>query len=393
MRESIHIQNLGPIREIKLDDIKSFTILIGDSGSGKSTLMRAIALFRWLYKMCNIREYLHQSGFKKSPFRFRTETYLNNCGFKDFVTDKTDIQYEVSHDSSCEPFSVCISLKGGKLDVRQTKIPHELISFNKISYISESRGIIPSYLANLGGPLSGRINLGFYFDEVLNDFLRATASNHSFELPFLKISFSVEKSGALTKYYIKPIDSPETKPYRIECRHGSSGMQNTIPLLLILKHFAKYFDFVNAFKRSALDYLNTEDQLTEFRPVANLGELHKTIFVHIEEPELGLFPDAQCELTNELVRECFINNKNSMNVILATHSPYIINHLNLLIKANDANNTELTAGAKLAFENIAAYQVEEGTIRDLKITNKRLIDTDSLSDTIDAIYTAYGELH
>ncbi len=390
MTESIHIQNLGPIRDIKLDDIKPFTVLIGDSGSGKSTLMKALALFRWLHKMCNIREYLHQSALKKSPFRFRTNTYLNNCGFKDFVTEKTVIKYDVRFEGSTDLIS--LSLKGGKLDVRQAKIPRDKISFNKVSFISESRGIIPSYLSNVGGPFSRRTDLGFYFEEVLKDFLRATQASHSIDLSFLGISFSIEKVNGMPKYFLKPLNPSEKKPYRIECRHGSSGMQNTVPLMMILKHFAQQFDFEKAFKRSALDYVYNTDQLTEFKPAANLGDLSKTIYVHIEEPELGLFPDAQCDLMNDMVRESFIDNKNAMSVMLATHSPYILNHLNLLIKAYDSNNTNLTSDAKLNYDKVAVYQVEDGTVRDLKIKNKRLIDTDSLSDTIDDIYNTYAEL-
>ena len=43
MKESIHIKNLGPIKDIFIADIKPLTVLIGESGSGKSTLMKAIA--------------------------------------------------------------------------------------------------------------------------------------------------------------------------------------------------------------------------------------------------------------------------------------------------------------------------------------------------------------
>jgi AAA15 family ATPase/GTPase len=48
MKESIHIKNLGPIKDILIEDIKPLTVLIGESGSGKSTLMKAIALLKLL---------------------------------------------------------------------------------------------------------------------------------------------------------------------------------------------------------------------------------------------------------------------------------------------------------------------------------------------------------
>ncbi len=44
--ESLYIKDFGPIKEIKLDDIKRLTVIIGMSGSGKSTAMKVLALMR-----------------------------------------------------------------------------------------------------------------------------------------------------------------------------------------------------------------------------------------------------------------------------------------------------------------------------------------------------------
>ncbi|MDR2650696.1 MAG: ATP-binding protein, partial [Prevotellaceae bacterium] len=111
-----------------------------------------------------------------------------------------------------------------------------------------------------------------------------------------------------------------------------------------------------------------------------------------EEPELSLYPESQRSLINFIVNRCFVENHNDykMTLMMATHSPYIINHLNLLIKANDKN--KLIENAKLAYENLAVYHVENGKINDLKIQNERLINTNSLSDTINNIYDEYNQL-
>ena len=76
--------------------------------------------------------------------------------------------------------------------------------------------------------------------------------------------------------------------------------------------------------------------------------------------------------------------------MFSTHSPYIINHLNLLIKAHDCN--KLIDGAKIEFEKIAVYLVEEGEIEDLVAKNQRIINTNALSDTINNIYDKYNQL-
>ena len=78
MRESLLIKNFGPIREVEIDDIRPLTIFIGESGSGKSTIMKVLAMFRWIYKMMNIRSYLRFAGISKSPFRFSLSSYIAN---------------------------------------------------------------------------------------------------------------------------------------------------------------------------------------------------------------------------------------------------------------------------------------------------------------------------
>ena len=75
MKESIIIKNLGPFHII-IEDIKPLSILIGSSGSGKSLLMKTISMMRYIYKRVNIRSYLINSGLKRSPFRLRFESLL-----------------------------------------------------------------------------------------------------------------------------------------------------------------------------------------------------------------------------------------------------------------------------------------------------------------------------
>jgi len=100
MKESITIKNFGPIKDITIEEVKPLTVLIGESGSGKSTVMKALSLFRWIYKMQNIRSYLKHSGIKKSTFSYTMPTYIKNSGFEQFVSDKAEIHYTYGSDSS-----------------------------------------------------------------------------------------------------------------------------------------------------------------------------------------------------------------------------------------------------------------------------------------------------
>lgn len=383
MKESIHIKNLGPIKDIFIGDIKPITVLIGESGSGKSTLMKAIALFRWLYKMHNIRSYLKRSKVSKSPFRFRMDTYFKNCGFEEYLKSNPEITYTVEFP---ENRKYTLRFAKNKLSGTSDKdLVHTTdICYNKLSFVSETRNIIPLW-AERGASLTGGF-LGFYFHEVYNDFDLASENLKELDIRYLDLKLSVKKTQSSKKFFIQAPD----KEYELTLKNSSSGTQNAIPVTLIAEHFSKHFDFEEAFNRSLLNFLSKTDNLTDFKPVKNLGDIKKKLYIHIEEPELSLYPEAQCELISDLISKCFITNSNSVDLIFSTHSPYIINHLNLLIKAYDTD--QLIDGAGIEFSNLAVYQVEDGKINDLIVKNQRIVNTNTLSDTINDIYDKYNKL-
>jgi ATPase involved in DNA repair len=383
MKESIYIRNLGPIKDIYINDIKPITVLIGESGSGKSTLMKAIALFRWLYKMHNIRSYLKRSKVSKSPFRFRMDTYFKNCGFEQYLKNNPEIIYSVEFSPDRK---YIIKFSNNKLSGTGDGdlIQHNDIYYNKLSFISETRNIIPLW-ADRGASLTGGY-LGYYFHEVYNDFDLASENLKELDMPYLNLKFAVKKVQSNKKYIIK---SPEMG-YEIDMKNSSSGTQNAIPISLIAEHFSQHFDFEDAFNRSLLNYLTKTDKIMDFKPIKNLGEINKKLFIHIEEPELSLYPDAQCELINDIISKSFINNKNKIDLMFSTHSPYIVNHLNLLVKAYDSDKS--VDGAKIRFEDLEVYLVNDGMIESLIVKNERVINTNILSDTINDIYDKYEQM-
>jgi predicted ATPase len=383
MKESIHIKNLGPVLDILIEDIKPFTVLIGESGSGKSTLMKALAMFRWIYKMHNIQSYLKHSKISESSFKFDIEEYIESSELEDSVTDMTEIIYTTTLPSGNE-YKV-IFAKNELSNLEHTLIAAEDIYFNKVSFVSETRNVIPLW-AEKGAQIP-KAELGYYFQEVYNQFESATDDIRELPVKFLGVNFLVEKTQFGKKYFIEPID----KSYQsIKFKNSSSGTQTSVPISLVCEYYNKYFSFVDSFNRSALLGSLKADQLTKFKAVKDLSELGKKIYIHIEEPELSLYPDAQCSLINNMIEKCMVDSERNIEIMFSTHSPYIINHLNLLIKAGDTNN--LVEGASLNYDNIAVYEIEDGEIQDLKLVNKRLIDSNALSETINRTYSEYSEL-
>jgi predicted ATPase len=382
VKEAISIRNLGPVLDLTIDDIKPFAVFIGESAGGKSAIMKAVALFRWLFKQYNLRTYLRASNITRSPFNFKMDKHLEYAGLVDFVSDATDIQYSIYFAGEPQPF--IIRYGDNKLETSGA-IPVGGVSYSKLSYVTETRGFLPFLLKSKGR----RPAFEPHFEEMVEDFERACAVRKDLDVDFLNVRFSAESTPFGWKHRVSSLGGSQ---YQIDFNHSSSGIQNTVPMLLLASYFAQDLDLAESFNRALLSTVTDSGKLTEFRPVSDTDTLPKRVFLHIEEPELGLFPDAQCDLLNRLVALGACEVCNPIHIMLTTHSPYILNHLNLLIKAHDRNNTEFTNGARLNFDHVAAYQVADGGIEDLKMMNQRLIDTNALSDTINVIYNRYEEL-
>lgn len=379
MKESIVIKNFGPLKDINIQEIKPFTVLIGESGSGKSTLMKCISLFRYIYKMENVRSYLKNSKISKSPFRFHILKNFKNSGLEEFLKSDTIIIYTVRFENGEE-----IEIKYSDKKLHRAKIiSSRNLHFTKISFITENRNIIPLW-ASKSASLAGAY-LGFYFHEVYKDFELASDTLKNVSLEHVGLKFVTKKNNKGKEYKIESYD----RDFEIEFKNSSSGTQSSAPITLISKYFTSKFDFEDAFNRSVLSYLSSVDSLTDFRPAKNLSELNKKIFIHIEEPELSLYPDAQFKLMDELVKDCFWSNENDTNLFISTHSPYIINQLNLMIKAYETNSDTI---AKYDYNKLAVYQVSQGKLQDLIVQNEKLVNTNPLSDTINSIYEKYNNL-
>jgi len=389
IREQIYIKNLGPINEIDINDLLPITFFIGDSGSGKSTLMKTIALFRWLNKMINIRSYLRNVGISKSPFRFVSNTLLKNSGIFDYCKSDTIIKYTYSingHDYTLEYSNK--ALKGTNIIIDK-----EDISYQKIAFMSEMRVIIPDW-ADRGARFAGGY-LNYHFHESFGAFDDATNAISNLKLDFIGMEFSVKKSANTKKFYVKP--SAEKATYEaLEFKKSSSGMQSSIPLAIVANYYSKYFDYSAAFRNSVIKYLLQTDKITSFKEATNLSDMNKQIHLHIEEPELSLYPDAQCKLIDFIVEQCFISNlkDREMTLTIATHSPYIINQLNVLLRAYQRN--KLFDKAAIDPENLAVYRIYEGKLQNLissdESTKEIVVNTYDLSETINDIYTIYENL-
>lgn len=403
MKESIHIQNFGPLRDVRIDDIKPLTVLIGDSASGKSTLMKVVALMRYIYKRANIYSYLKNAGVSD-----RSRSFINLIGeMQPMLTDETKINYTV-HMPNGGNYTYLFDRDGRQFD--DIGINKADMVFFKEAFVAETRSMIPTW--SLYGARFPGADLGYYFNETFRDFSEATDRIKEQSLDYLDMKMEV-KTELTRKHFL--ISSKDGSDKSFELENTSSGIQTSAPLMTIVRYFAHEFSFTNAFRRSVLDQLSDED-ISQFRPEINLKDLKKYIHLYIEEPELSLDPQTQCLFINDLIREAFYRGDNKLGIrhalyrgdnkrpadgrqlglMFATHSPYILNHLNVLLKAS------YYAKARESYpyinpDEIAAYRMDDGEVEPLMaIDNKtehHVINTIDLSETMEDIFDDYVSIN
>lgn len=386
MKESIEIKNVGPLKNIIIDDIRPVTIFIGESASGKSTIMKLIVMMRYIYKMLNIRYYLKNAGIAKSPFKLNFASLPKDdiAQYLKPSNKEAYIRYSVTFD---EGISYSIVYAKGKIDTSGIKsIPNNHLYFFKESWVSESRNIIPVWTAKAAS--NKKAELGFYFHESLSDFDKATETMQTIPMEYVGMKLQVKNQNGKKKYFVVPIDNSYSE---IELKFASSGIQTSAPLVALVQYFAKNFSFKDAGRRSILDYLYEQDRLKSYRPEMELTDMKKKIHIHIEEPELSLFPNAQCKMIDDIVR--IAHNENNadrqVEIMMATHSPYIVNYMNVVLYQNKAKRAKISNG------DLAVYRIFDGEIQNLMVKTKggvTLVDTSDLTEQMQDIMFEYKML-
>lgn len=382
MKEYITIKNFGPLTNIENLELKQFTLLIGESASGKSVLMKVVAMMRYLFKMANIRSYLYRSKITQSPFRIRLDSMMKRQGMNKMFSKESVIVYSVVMDDGS---LYDLRIENGALKKAEIIAQNHLM-FCKDSFISENRNIIPTWTQtswkNKGA------TLGFYFHETNDDFGCASEGDKELVMDFVGMKMLISHpKGKPIRYQIVPTDNHHAP---IELTEASSGIQTSAPLALIVDYFAHDFSFKDAFNRSVMSYLFETENLSKFKAVSEPTALPKVVDIHIEEPELSLFPDAQCMLIEKLVHTALhAAGDRTVNMMLATHSPYIVNYLNIMLNQTKEEKARLTP------EKLAVYRIFEGRTQNLVARDDQgrdVVDSYDLSEMMSTIYNEFIRL-
>lgn len=411
--EKIHIENFGGINNMEFD-FKSINILIGPQGSGKSITVKLLYFFKNFIN--EIIKSIENEETKRDLDQKQKETFITFFPKESWSKDDFFISYsyentsiyikkidnKINFDYSDNVKAV---LKKGKKIYQDEKA--KLLENRKVPNFSTKRQInekIQSCVENELGILStydqffipaGRS----FFANIQSSIFSFLSDNRSLD-PFL-IEFgsfyenlkrfyndllSEEKndkeydeliSQVLNSTYVreKEKDYLVHKDHRkVNLNNASSGQQETLPLVIILKTLTR------------------------------INSLGGGFTLYIEEPEAHLFPTAQKRIV-ELLARTFNSTDNKFQIFVTTHSPYILSSFNNLIysgniknklksegKKNDKLNKVIPIKEQLESDMFSVYSLRNNEQRYLIEKESKLISPTILDSVSDEISIEFDKL-
>ncbi len=406
------IENVGPIVKADLS-FKKYNFFIGPQSSGKSTIAKIFSTCSWIEKevATTLNEKVVADG---SQFKRLVEDFHKMSGY---FTRASVVKYE----------SESISLSYIDQELVVVMNPSLNYSRQKTSYIPSDRNMVsvPGLQSLELGATSLR---SFLFDwfTARNSY----PSSQKAEILDLGVSYYYESQEQTLK---DRIEHTNGKTYQIPLYCASSGLQSVIPLVLMLRYFSEDYYHDEAFRTSfddnernrmlrerLIDRLVIErlypgfqksdrpsllreinDKLAEYESdyiaaMTHFDQKYKQITTPVatrfivEEPEQNLFPYTQIQLVEYLLQICKGGRVHSMTV--TTHSPYIVNALNVLLLRHYKDNDKLGIDP----DDLSVYSVQDGFVLDqVKENTKtgyRSVNVDDLFDAMNQMYTEYREL-
>ncbi len=333
----LKIKNVGPIKGGYLsnddsnDDFIDFTgvtVFVGNQGSGKSTVAKIFSTLSWIEKAL-VRgdftpKYLSLYNRFKKQFSYQgINNYFNDNSLIEYIGDAFIITYRNSQ--------LNIKEKSQKSDYK----------FPKIMYVPAERNFVSS-VDRLD--LLKRLPLPLYtFLDEYEEAKRGLAD--SIKLPIGKVTFEYQKRN--NKSWLVG------ENFKITLLEAASGFQSVVPLFIVTKHLTKIIKQNGNFTHREIsvdEEKKIRKEITKIFGNANISEdirrvlleelsarFNYSCFINIvEEPEQNLYPTSQKEILFELLKSK--NDFENNQLVIATHSPYIINYLTLSIKADIVKN-------------------------------------------------------
>lgn len=409
-RAKLIVKNFGPLKDIEIE-VREMVTLIGAQASGKSTLAKLLSIledenfrkddnitFEEELKKYNMLSFLKDNSYinytsgekedlyefildnnisKKNNFRENIKkNYLlfGSIDFKDLIISeikKTRFKTIKQRDlflkkifALIEDLTIINHLNiNEKLDNFYQKYEQLLaqngvfVNFDSL-YIPSERSFLHLIEGNVIGLIKNKIKIPDHILNIGQEYEKAIQTIKELPLTIIDKKIKYKREGKTSYIY-------HNETEKIDLLESASGLQTVIPILLLIEYSK------------------------------SLKEKYNFNFV-VEEPELNLYPKAQHELIKYLVKNCLLERK---NLILTTHSPFVLASINNLLLAFDKGKTNpkevnkiIKKESWLNPKNFIAYELKNGKaklIMDDKLgqIKENMIDSvsDSFSDEFDKL--------
>jgi hypothetical protein len=395
IKETLKIGNFLSISYMNWE-IKDFNIITGDMGAGKSLCIKLLDFFEGIF----ISSILLAPGFSKKLFE--------NGNFFDKLSDRLKKTFYLT-DDDCRNLSLSYICKTKSRDFSVAVSWDE--SRNNLSwkcaYLEERLKQWSKYFPESETPDTAKVVRNQIHEEIKHDFdyklplssffvpasraaITVVGSNTVFKDDFLG-NFAANKDFLLRNYEIYLDNDKLAKILKVKnikenpkdesdvlLEHGDG---RTVPTL-----------FSSSGQQELVYLLFLLDKLPDIS--FKYGE---TLSLFIEEPSAHIFPLEQKEII-ECIVDFFRNKKNLYTrLFITTHSPYILNSVNNMLKKGHLLNTyknmknEINDAVNipnLDIDETSAYFLGSDTEKKGKFIGKSMFDDDGVyldADQIEAI--------
>lgn len=401
------VHNLGPIQDCEIE-LENFCVLTGPQASGKSTVAKAIFFFRTIKEDCVSMYIKNQalgadgSGFSRNLKKQLRSKFMQMFGSSWGMSMDMRLRYEYSRKTYAEVFLKKDSsgTAPNYIDFRFSKDIQEFLrilarDWNEKSdvekmaeeifcdsyenvYIPAGRSMITLLTSQLNYILS-------IMDDMQKKSIDYCTQNYMERILKLKNLFS---SGIRGMYYEKLSTSSDPVNRLLlqemmnqidQILKGKYQYQDGEERLVLEDHSYVKLNYTSSGQQEVVWILN----LIFYYVLEN-----RKVYMILEEPESHLYPQAQSEIAKLL--GMFLRAGNQM--LLTTHSPYILGEINNLLyagnlakKARAQVNQVIGEYEQMDSSCTSAYYIEKGGLKDIMDEDISLIRNeviDGISEVI-----------
>lgn len=381
MSTSIKIKNVGPIKNIDIS-LNKVNVFMGPQSCGKSTIAKIVSYCSWFEKNVILKG--------KSPNDFYQDLVQFHNFEDNYFCETSYIEYKTD-------WSLIVYQKGKVTIETQIGIGKPTFKNKKIEYIPAERNFVS--VPGFGNYNESRDNIKAFLDDWFL-YKQEITDQAQFDMPLTALHGSYFYTKENNRDNIL-LENGKT----ISLRHSSSGLMSVTPLLVVFNHVVEKlymksrglspFEIVHinsminqnqideALKDQLRSLVSSINNLsprisTEERDILqkqlidalNISTDYSFSEVIIEEPELNLFPETQVQLLCYLLQK-ICNPSYQHQLLLTTHSPYVLYALNNCILANEVKDkvdpelqpdVSLFSQAGVKPSEVSIWEIKDGYI-------------------------------